>query len=77
MDEKERLEFLRRMGLPVGRLGKTDEEIRRRTRVDNRVEKSDLLALAKTFDVLPERKKPQSLDEFLKEEEHGKGDSVD
>jgi hypothetical protein len=46
MDEKEKLAFLKRMGLSAGRMGKTDEEIRRRTRTDTRVEKSDLLALA-------------------------------
>ena len=47
MDEKEKLAFLKRMGLPMGRIGKTDEEIRRRTRTDNRVEKSDLIDLAR------------------------------
>lgn len=77
MEEKEKLAFLKRMGLPVGRLGKSDEDIRKRNKTDTRVDKSDLIALARMFDVTPTKKPIQTLDEFLKEKEDGKGDIVD
>lgn len=77
MDEKEKHEFLKRMGLSAGRMGKSDEDVRKRNRTDTRVDKSDLIALARMFDVTPKQKKVQTLDEFLKEKEDDKGNVVD
>ena len=75
MDDKERLAFLKQMGLSVGRLH-TEKEEKKTTkqRKDTRVEKSDLIALARKFDVTPTPKKAQTFEEFAKEEEGEKDD---
>lgn len=63
------MKFLQKMGFSVSRLGESDEEKKKKGIKDTRVDRSDLLALARKFEVAPNQKKTQSLDEFLKEEE--------
>jgi len=74
MDDKERLAFLKQIGFSVGRIHTEKEEKKaKQQRIDTRVEKSDLMALARKFDVAPTPKKAQTFEEFVKEEE-GKND---
>ena len=68
MDDKEKLAFLKKMGFSVGRLNNTEEE-KKRQRQNNRFDKSDIIALAKIFNVTSEPKKPQTFEEFAKKEE--------
>ena len=69
MNEKEKLKFLQKMGFSVSRLGESEEDKKKKGIKDNRVDRSDLLSLARKFEVAPTQKKTQSLDDFLKEEE--------
>jgi hypothetical protein len=70
MNEKEKIEFLRKMGFSVSRLGSDDARKKeKKERPDTRIDKSDLLALARKFDVVPDQKKPQTLDAFLEQED--------
>ena len=68
MNEKEKLKFLQKMGFSVSRLGESEEDKKKKGIKDNRVDRSDLLSLARKFEVAPTQKKTQSLDDFLKEE---------
>ena len=68
MDDKERLAFLKKMGFSVGRIH-TEKEEKKQRRTDTRVDKSDLIAMARKFDVVPTPKKAQTFEEFVKEEE--------
>jgi hypothetical protein len=71
MDSKEKIKFLRQMGLPVGRI-ESDEEIRKKKeRKDNQIDKSDLKALARIFNVHPNgpKRPQQTLTEFLATED--------
>lgn len=65
MDHKEKMAFLKKMGMSVSRMD-VDVEAKKK-KAANRVEKSDLLALARTFNVHPAGSKPkqQTLNEFL------------
>jgi hypothetical protein len=56
------------MGFSVSRLGESEEDKKKKGIKDNRVDRSDLLSLARKFEVAPTQKKTQSLDDFLKEE---------
>ena len=62
------MKFLQKMGFSVSRLGDSEADKAKKAKRDNYIEKSDLMALARKFDVAPAPKKTQSLDEFLKEE---------
>lgn len=70
MDEKEKLKFLRQMGLSVGR-GDVESPENKKEKKDTRVDKSDLIALARIFNMHPQgqHKKQQTLTEFLDQEE--------
>jgi hypothetical protein len=76
MDEKETAKFLKSMGFAPGALRDTSQDKvgSNKPRLDNRVDKADLLALARKFDVAPGKSaaaapKEQTLEEFLKKEE--------
>ena len=60
------------MGFSVSRLGTNEEEKKNKEKKDNRIDKSDLLSLARTFNVHPgggtAPKKQETLDEFLARE---------
>ena len=62
------MKFLQKMGFSVSRLGESEEDKKKKGIKDNRVDRSDLLSLARKFEVAPTQKKTQSLDDFLKEE---------
>ncbi len=51
MDEKEKIKFLKQMGLSSSKFVPSEKK---KTRQDNRIDKSDLLSLAKTFGLLPD-----------------------
>jgi hypothetical protein len=68
MDQKEKLKFLKKMGFQISRLEPTEEEIKNKGKVNNRVDRSEILAIARTFDVIPEKKKQQNLEAFLQKE---------
>ncbi len=53
MDEKEKIKFLKQMGLSSSKFVPSEKK---KTRQDNRIDKSDLLNLAKTFGLLPDSK---------------------
>jgi len=64
MDSKEQMAFLKRMGLSVSRLD-IDVEAKKK-KIDNRVDKSELVSLARIFNVQTSAtKKEQTLTEFL------------
>jgi len=64
MNDKERRDFLKSMGLPAGCL--VDKKGSSPAK-DNRIDKSSILALARKFDVAPTPKKPQTFEDYLKE----------
>ena len=68
MDDKEKLKFLQKMGFSVSRLGDSEADKAKKAKRENFIEKSDLVALARKFDVAPAPQKTQSLDEFLNEQ---------
>lgn len=72
------MKFLQKMGFSVSRLETSEEEKKKKEKKDNRVDRSDLLALARTFNVRPNggttQKKQETLDEFLAREEGAKSD---
>lgn len=55
------------MGFPISRLEMSEEE-KKKEKKDNRVDRSELLSLARTFNVLGSPKKQETLDEFLAKE---------
>jgi hypothetical protein len=64
MNEEEKKAFLRKMGYSGSCL--RNDEIKKSEKKDNRFDKSELLALSRKFDVVPNNvQKQQSLSEFL------------
>jgi hypothetical protein len=51
MDPKEKMKFLRQMGLSTMRIESEEEIKKRKERKDNQVDKSDLKALARIFNL--------------------------
>lgn len=67
MDDKEKLQFLKKMGFSVSRLTEPQDTTKRREPKDNRVDKSELQSLARIFNIRGQTRQ-QSLSEFLTEQ---------
>jgi hypothetical protein len=76
MDPKEKMKFLRQMGLSTMRIESEEEIKKRKERKDNQVDKSDLKALARIFNVHPNgpKRPQQTLTEFLSAETEERGE---
>lgn len=69
MDEAEKKAFLKKMGFGGSALAaiSKDEDKKKKEKVDNRVDRSELLAVARIFNMHPNGNKPktQTLEEHL------------
>jgi len=69
MDQKEKLEFLKKMGFQISRIEPTEDDLKNKRKFNNnRVDIAEILTLAKTFDVTPVKKKQQTIEAFLQKE---------
>lgn len=73
MNDEEKKAFLKKMGYGGSALatvtGASEAEKKQKARIDNRVDRDDLLATGRIFGVLPKVEKTPSFEEYLQQQE--------
>lgn len=72
MNEDEKKAFLKKMGMSGSILTHESLNTKKKEKKDNRIDRSELMYLARKFNVHPDAKnKPKTLTEFLEENKDG------